>query len=87
MIKFRSVGYRNVSVWGFFGLLSFAAFVSITSVKTEEQELWLVVAVRGLLVALGWALWKLKDLPWRALCARVAAFDQWSLRRSRSPAV
>ena len=45
MGNFQSVGRRNVSVWGLFGLLSFAVGVALASVKTEEEELWLIVGV------------------------------------------
>lgn len=85
MGKFKSVGWRNVSVWGFSGLLSFAASVSLASVKTEEQELWLIVGFRLVGKALRWGIDKAKNLPWTYVWARVAdlAFRVRShLRRS-----
>lgn len=62
MGKFKSVGWRNVSVWGLFGLLSFAG-VSLASVKTEEQKLWLVVGLRLVGKALRWTIEKASNLP------------------------
>ena len=52
MVKFTSVGWRNVSFWGLFGLLSLAAGVSLASVQTKEEELWLCIGVRFLYNAL-----------------------------------
>jgi len=63
MGKFKSVGWRNVSVWGLFGLLSFAAGVSLASVKTEEQKLWLVVRLRLVGKTLRWTIEKASNLP------------------------
>ena len=65
MGKFRSVGWRNVSVWGLLGLLSFAAAVSIASVKTEAEELWLVVGIRFFQRMVWWIIRKVRKLPWR----------------------
>ena len=48
MGKFHSVGWRNVSVWGLFGLLTFCAFVTLASVKTENDELWITIWARSL---------------------------------------
>lgn len=81
MGKFNSVGWRNVSVWGFLGLLSLAAGVSLASVKTEEQELWLVVGFRLIGKALRWAIDKASRLPWTYAWTRVA--DLAFLVRSR----
>lgn len=46
MGKFKSVGWRNVSFWGLVGLLSLCGAVSLASVATEDEELWLIVGVR-----------------------------------------
>ena len=48
MLKYRTVGWRNVSAAGFWSLLVLAAGVSIASVRTEKEELWLVVGARRL---------------------------------------
>ena len=54
MVKFKSTGWRNVSTWGFLGVLIFAAGVSLGSCRTEEkQELFLVVACRAVYRLLG----------------------------------
>ena len=45
MGKFKSVGWRIVSVWGVAGLLALAVGVFVASVKTEEERLWVVVGV------------------------------------------
>ena len=44
--KFRSTGWRNVSVVGFLGLLSLAAGVALASCETGDGTLWIVVAAR-----------------------------------------
>jgi len=41
MVTFKSVGWRNVSVGGFLGLLVLAAAITLAGVKTENGELWL----------------------------------------------
>ena len=75
MGKFKSVGWRNVSVWGLFGLLSFAAGVSLASVKTEEEELWLVIGFRLVGRALRCVIVKLRQLPWTYVWTRVFDFS------------
>ena len=42
MREFKSVGWRNVSVWGFLGLLSLAGGITLASCRTRDQSLWLV---------------------------------------------
>ena len=64
MGKFISVGWRNVSVWGFVGLLVFAAGVSLASIRTEEEELWLVVGVGRMDRVLRWAIKEILRVPW-----------------------
>ena len=74
MGKFKSVGWRNVSVWGFFGCLSFAAGISLASIKTEDDEFWLIIWARLLKrVILG--LYRLaRTIPWRDMCSRITCF-------------
>lgn len=48
MVKFRSVGWRNESVWGLLGLLALAAAITLASVKTVRGELWLHLGVVAL---------------------------------------
>ncbi|KAL8769418.1 MAG: hypothetical protein Q9209_004646 [Squamulea sp. 1 TL-2023] len=43
MVKFNSIGWQNVSVWGFLGLLFLAGGISLGSCRTEEEKLLLVV--------------------------------------------
>ena len=74
MTKFKSVGWRNVSVWGLFGLLFFSAGVSLASVKTETEELWLVVGTRHAYYILHWAFKAMKSIPWQLACTRVIHF-------------
>ena len=59
MGKVQSVGWRNVSVWALFGLFSFAVGVALASVKTEEEEFWLIVGVQLLMRALRWSVSKI----------------------------
>ena len=49
MGKLHSVGWRNVSVWGLFGLLSFSALVTLASVKTEDDEPWITIWTRTIM--------------------------------------
>ena len=64
MVKFRSVGWQNVSFWGFFGLLALAAGISLASVRNEEGELWLCVGVRSFYRALRWSATQVKNILW-----------------------
>ena len=45
MVKFNTVGWLNVSVWGFCGLLFLAASITLASIKTKD-ELWLIIWIR-----------------------------------------
>ena len=63
MVKFRSVGWRNVSFWGLFGLLALTGSISLASVKTEE-ELWVCVGVRLLYYALRRLVEQVKNISW-----------------------
>ena len=74
MTKFKSVGWRNVSVWGLFGLLFFSAGVSLASVKTETEELWLVVGTRHAYYILHWAFKAMESIPWQLAWTRVIHF-------------
>ena len=65
MGKFKSVGCRNVSVWGLFGLLFFAASVFLASIKTEKDELWLIIWARFLKRAILGAFEKARTIPWK----------------------
>ncbi len=40
-MKFKSVGWLNVSIGGFLGLLVLAAAITLASVKTRKGESWL----------------------------------------------
>ena len=46
--KFRSTGWRNVNFVGFLGLLILAGCISLASCKTEEGDLWIVIASRAI---------------------------------------
>lgn len=46
--KFRTVGWRNVSVVGFFGLLLLALAVTLASIRTQEGDLWITVGLKAL---------------------------------------
>lgn len=69
MIKFRSVGWRNVSVWGLFGLLSLVAAVFVASGQTEDQELWFCVGMPRARRGLRWCEKRVQKLPWLRLGA------------------
>ena len=43
MVKFPVVGWRNVNVWGFLALMGLSAAIALSSVKTEDERLWLCV--------------------------------------------
>lgn len=72
MGKFKSVGWRNVSVWGLVGLLSLSGAIALASVKTEDDELWLIVGARLLNQALRWGMHLLRAIPW-------ASTSKWML--------
>ena len=46
--KFKTVGWRNVSVWGFVGLMGVAVSIVLLSVEGSEEELWLEKGVAKL---------------------------------------
>lgn len=71
MGKFKSVGWRNVSVWGLFGCLSFAAGISLASIKTEDDELWLLIWARLLIRAILGIYSIARTVPWRTKCTRI----------------
>ncbi len=75
MGKFKSVGWRNVSVWGFLELLSFAAGVSLASVNTDDEELWLVVGFRLVGKVLRWAIDKASKLLWTSYLAQTVLWQ------------
>lgn len=84
MGKFRSVGWRNVSVWGLFALLAFVVGVSLASVRTEEEELWLLVGARLLGVVVWCAVKEVRVLLWMFPRRRIIKYiglairqDQW----------
>ncbi len=72
MGKFRSIRWRNVSVWALFLLLFLAGGVSLISVKTEEEELWLIVGARLLKYTLQSTVRGVKRL---ALTLKMVCFD------------
>ena len=89
MGKFKSVGWRNVSVWGFLGLLSLAGAISLASITTEDEELWLVVGARSLVRALQWGMRLLRKIPWLSTSKRtlhsVSTFPASLARTARQP--
>lgn len=74
MGKFKSVGWRNVSVWGLVGLLSLAGAISLASVTTEDGELWLIVGARLLYRVLRWGMRSLRTMPWESTLKRMSHF-------------
>ena len=64
MVKVRTIGWRNVSVWGLLGLLSLAALISLSSFKTADDQLLLTIALRMLVQAPMEALSLIKRIPW-----------------------
>lgn len=64
MVKFNSVGWRNVSVWGFLGLLLLAGGISLGSCCTEEEKLLLVVGFEKVYEVLRWLYFRVVGLPW-----------------------
>lgn len=67
MGKFKSTGWQNVSVWGLFGLLFLAAAISLASVKSEKEELWLVLGAVLTYRAYLWGKHKLKTIMWASI--------------------
>ena len=74
MGKFKSVGWRNVGVWGLFGCLSFAAGVSLASIKTEDDELWLIIWARLLKRTIVRIYRIARTIQWRIMCNRITCF-------------
>ena len=78
MVKFNAVGWLNVSVSGFLGLLFLAAAITLASIKTKD-ELWLIVWVRWGITLTMWGarglLWTIKRIPYRRV--RRYLLDTW----------
>ena len=85
MGKFKSVGWRNVSVWGFSGLLFLAASISLASVQTKEEELWLIVALRLVAQATSWSSGKMKRIlrKWVWYPVKILALSLWNRGKGR----
>ncbi len=49
MGKFRSVGWRNMSVVGFLGLLFLASMVTLASIRAENGDLWITLCLMALI--------------------------------------
>lgn len=62
MGKFKSVGWRNVSVSGFAGLLFLAGSISLASVQTKEGDLWLGVGAQAVMYVSSWSLGKVRQV-------------------------
>lgn len=60
MVKFKTVGWRNVSVGGFCGLLLLAAGISLASVRGSE-DFWLIISLRAISKAFRWIV---DRIPW-----------------------
>ena len=52
MGKFKGVGWRNVSVVGFLGLLLLALLITMASIRTEDGHLWITVGIKALVRSL-----------------------------------
>lgn len=74
MGKFKSVGWRNVSAFGLIGLLFLSGAISLASVKTENDELWLIVGAHLLIRALRWGMRSLSAIPWASTSNRILHF-------------
>ena len=89
LVKFKSVGWRNVSVWGFSGLLLLSGGISLASCRTEEEKLLLTVGFEKLYSVFRWLCSRLIGLPWGMLWASMMAAKRkcvlWLHRIVRSP--
>ena len=74
MGKFYSVGWRNVSVSGFLGLLGLSALITLASVRTEGYDLWVTVWARSLTRLMKWIVLKISTIPWKAVLTHVSAW-------------
>lgn len=83
MGKFNSVGWRNVSAWGLFALLAFAAGVSLASVRTEEDELWLLIGARRVVAVVCCTVKKVRKLLWMFPRTRTITYIGLAIRKDR----
>lgn len=67
MGKFRSKGWRNVSVWGFLGIHFSVMAIFVASTKTEDETLWLAVGAQHIYQASCWLLGTINRVFWRAV--------------------
>ena len=75
MGKFKATGWRNVSGGGFFGLLILAATVSVGSIKSKDDELWLALGARHIILGMLWTVKKLTTISWRDLWLHSFCFE------------
>ena len=89
MGKFKSVGWRNVSVWGFSGLLFLAASISLASVQTKEEELWLGVVLHIVAYAASRSFSKMKKMlrKWLWHPVKILALSLWNREKGRRDAI
>lgn len=71
LVKFNSVGWRNVSVWGFLGLLLLSGGISLGSCRNEEDKLLLVVGFEKSYKGVRWLCSRLRSPPWAMIWASV----------------
>ena len=88
IVKFNSNGWRNVSVWGFVGLLLLAAGIALGSCRTVESKLFLIVGMETIHKVLQWLYSKMAALPWMKMWSTMVdarrSGSQWVQRVIRS---
>lgn len=67
MGKFRSQGWRNVSVWGFLGIHFAGAAIFVASIKTEDERLWLAIGTQHVYQASCWLIGAIHQVFWRSV--------------------
>ena len=60
--KFKATGWRNVSAWGFLGLLGLAGRIALASCETERGDLWIGIAAETLWCCLRKLMFRLRTI-------------------------
>ena len=88
IVKFNSNGWRNVSVWGFVGLLFLAAGIALGSCRTVEGKLFLIFGMETFYKVSQRLCSKMASLPWMKIWSTVVDAryqgSQWVQRVIRS---
>ena len=83
LVKFRTVGWRNISAWGLIGLLALPLAITLASMRTEEDEFWIAIFARKVKHGGLWLVVLARLIPWTRLRADVRTSIEHIITSSR----